>query len=186
MDVVNVVFILARSSVPVRITRWLDRLTTITTTTIRTATARSSVPEHHWTARQVRFTTMMTTTRGLSGFGSLQRISSKGIYKSSLPNVKALLVPHSPSQQQQQQQRNFTRTPNFKMQENVAKLYPNPETSAKVMEYSVAKSTPLPDWLVKYQQWGCENTEVPSYLTSTYQGQMMAFLARIVGAKNGE
>lgn len=72
------------------------------------------------------------------------------------------------------------------MQENVAKLYPNPETSAKVMDYSIAHSTPLPDYLVKYHQWGCEKTKVPSFLISTYQAQMLIFLARIVGVKRGE
>ncbi|KAJ4396649.1 hypothetical protein N0V93_000870 [Gnomoniopsis smithogilvyi] len=69
------------------------------------------------------------------------------------------------------------------MQENIAKLYPNPETSAKVMDYSIAHSTPLPEYLVKYHQWGCEETKVPTYLISTYQAQMLIFLARIVGAK---
>lgn len=72
------------------------------------------------------------------------------------------------------------------MHENVAKLYPNPDTSAKVMDYSVAKSTPLPDWLLKYHQWGRENTAVPNFLTSTYQAQMLVFLAKMVGAKRGE
>lgn len=72
------------------------------------------------------------------------------------------------------------------MQENVAKLYPNPETSAKVMDYSIAHSTPLPDYLAKYHQWGCEKTKVPSFLISTYQAQMLIFLARIVGVKRGE
>lgn len=72
------------------------------------------------------------------------------------------------------------------MQENVAKLYPNPETSAKVMDYSIAHSTPLPDYLVKYHKWGCESTKVPSFLISTYQAQMLIFLARIVGVKRGE
>lgn len=72
------------------------------------------------------------------------------------------------------------------MQDNVAKLYPNPDTSAKVMEYSIAKSTPLPDWLLEYHKWGCENTAVPSFLTSTYQAQMLIFLAKMMGARNGE
>lgn len=72
------------------------------------------------------------------------------------------------------------------MQENVAKLYPNPETSGKVMDYSIAHSTPLPDWLAKYHAWGCAETKVPTFLISTYQAQMLIFLARIVGAKKGE
>lgn len=71
------------------------------------------------------------------------------------------------------------------MQENVAKLYPNPETSAKVMDYSIAHSTPLPEYLVNYHKWACEETEKPEYLISTYQAQMLIFLARIVGAKKG-
>ncbi|KAF3760795.1 S-adenosyl-L-methionine-dependent methyltransferase [Cryphonectria parasitica EP155] len=69
------------------------------------------------------------------------------------------------------------------MQENVPKLYPNPETGAKVTDYSVAHSTPLPEWLARYHQWGCEETKVPNFLISTYQAQMLIFLARIVGAK---
>ncbi|KAK7722293.1 hypothetical protein SLS64_000830 [Diaporthe eres] len=69
------------------------------------------------------------------------------------------------------------------MQENVAKLYPNPETSAKVLNYSISKSTPLPDWLLKYHEWSCNNTEVPRYLISTYEAQALVFLARLVGAK---
>lgn len=72
------------------------------------------------------------------------------------------------------------------MHENEAKLYPNPQTAQKVLDYSIAKSTALPDWLVKYHQWGVEHTKVPSYLTSTYQAQMLVFLAKIVGAKKGE
>lgn len=69
------------------------------------------------------------------------------------------------------------------MQENIVKLYPNPETSAKVMDYSITKSTPLPDWLLKYHKWGCESTKVPEFLISTFQAQMLVFLARIVAAK---
>ncbi|KAJ0120240.1 o-methyltransferase family protein [Diaporthe amygdali] len=69
------------------------------------------------------------------------------------------------------------------MQENVAKLYPNPETSAKVLDYSISKSTALPDWLVKYHEWGCNSTETPGYLISTYEAQSLVFLARLVGAK---
>ncbi|KKY39967.1 putative o-methyltransferase family protein [Diaporthe ampelina] len=69
------------------------------------------------------------------------------------------------------------------MRENVAKLYPNPETSAKVLDYSISKSTPLPDWLLKYHEWGCNNTEIPEYLISTYEAQALIFLARLVGAK---
>lgn len=68
----------------------------------------------------------------------------------------------------------------------MAKLYPNPETSGKVMDYSIAHSTPLPDWLAKYHAWGCAETKVPTFLISTYQAQMLIFLARIVGAKKGE
>lgn len=71
------------------------------------------------------------------------------------------------------------------MQENIVKLYPNPETSAKVMDYSITKSTPLPDWLLKYHKWGCESTKVPEFLISTFQAQMLVFLARIVAAKRG-
>ncbi|KAG6359232.1 hypothetical protein INS49_012753 [Diaporthe citri] len=52
------------------------------------------------------------------------------------------------------------------MQENVAKLYPNPETSAKVLDYSISKSTNLPDWLL-----------------NTYEAQALVFLSRLVGAK---
>lgn len=84
------------------------------------------------------------------------------------------------------QNRTFTSSITAKMQENVAKLYPNPETSAKVMDYSIAHSTPLPDYLIKYHKWGCEETKVPSFLISTYQAQMLIFLARIVGVKRGE
>ncbi|CAN8105960.1 unnamed protein product [Discula destructiva] len=69
------------------------------------------------------------------------------------------------------------------MQENVAKLYPTPETAAKVMDYSIAHSTPLPEYLAKYHKWGCEETKVPNFLISTYQAQMLIFLAKIVGAK---
>ncbi|KUI72568.1 O-methyltransferase MdmC [Cytospora mali] len=69
------------------------------------------------------------------------------------------------------------------MRENVPKLYPNPETSAKVIEYSIAKSTSLPEWLIKYHEWACTTTEVPEYLISTFQAQMSVFLARIVAAK---
>ncbi|PSR97003.1 S-adenosyl-L-methionine-dependent methyltransferase [Coniella lustricola] len=69
------------------------------------------------------------------------------------------------------------------MKDNAAKLFPNPDTGAKVMEYSVAHSTPLPDWLVKYHDWGCSDTDVPNYLTSTYQAQTLIFLARMMGAK---
>ncbi|KAL1848370.1 hypothetical protein Daus18300_013616 [Diaporthe australafricana] len=69
------------------------------------------------------------------------------------------------------------------MQDNVAKLYPNPETSGKVLDYSISKSTPLPDWLLKYHEWGCNNTEVPEFLISTYEAQALVFLARLVGAK---
>lgn len=93
------------------------------------------------------------------------------------------------------------------MQENVAKLYPNPETSAKVLDCkwlaftdtsvqsymhdahenidSIAKSTPLPDWLLKYHDWSCNNTENPRYLISTYEAQALVFLSRLVGAKRG-
>lgn len=93
------------------------------------------------------------------------------------------------------------------MQENVAKLYPNPETSAKVLDCkwlafadtlvqfyvrdthenpdSISKSTQLPDWLLKYHEWGCNNTEVPRYLISTFEAQALVFLARLVGAKRG-
>lgn len=85
-----------------------------------------------------------------------------------------------------QQHRNFSSTPTAKMQENVAKLYPNAGTSAKVMDYSIAHSTPLPEYLVKYHKWGCEETKMPNFLISTYQAQMLIFLARIVGVKNGE
>ncbi|ROV96255.1 hypothetical protein VMCG_07650 [Cytospora schulzeri] len=69
------------------------------------------------------------------------------------------------------------------MQENIAKLYPNPDTSAKVVDYSITKSTPLPDWLLKYHKWGCESTQVPEFLISTFQAQMLVFLTRIVAAK---
>lgn len=68
----------------------------------------------------------------------------------------------------------------------MAKLYPNAETSAKVMDYSIAHSTPLPEHLVKYHKWACEETKVPNFLISTYQAQMLIFLARIVGAKRGK
>lgn len=71
------------------------------------------------------------------------------------------------------------------MYENVAKLYPTPETSAKVMDYSIAHSTTLPEYLVKYHKWGCEETKMPDFLISTYQAQMLIFLARVVGAKKG-
>lgn len=50
---------------------------------------------------------------------------------------------------------------------------------------SISKSTPLPDWLLKYHEWGCNNTEVPRYLISTYEAQALVFLARLVGAKRG-
>lgn len=92
---------------------------------------------------------------------------------------------HHHHHQRQRTRRNFSHTSTFEMQDNVAKLYPNPDTSAKVMEYSIAKSTPLPDWLLKYHKWGCENTAVPSFLTSTYQAQMLIFLAKMVNAKKG-
>ncbi|KAK7746508.1 hypothetical protein SLS53_002467 [Cytospora paraplurivora] len=71
------------------------------------------------------------------------------------------------------------------MYDNVPRLYPNPETSAKVVDYSVAKSTPLPDWLLKYHAWGLESTKVPDYLISTFQAQSLVFLTRIIGAKRG-
>lgn len=72
------------------------------------------------------------------------------------------------------------------MHENIAKLYPNPETSGKVIDYSITKSTPLPDWLLKYHKWGVENTSVPDFLISTFQAQMLVFLTKIVAAKQGE
>lgn len=72
------------------------------------------------------------------------------------------------------------------MKENAAKLFPNPDTAAKVMDYSIAHSTPLPDWLMQYHEWGCSHTDVPDYLTSTYQAQTLVFLARMMGAKRGE
>lgn len=72
------------------------------------------------------------------------------------------------------------------MHDNVPRLYPNPETSAKVVDYSVTKSTPLPDWLLKYHAWGLESTEVPDYLISTFQAQSLVFLTRIIGAKRGK
>lgn len=50
---------------------------------------------------------------------------------------------------------------------------------------SISKSTPLPDWLLKYHEWGCNNTEIPRYLISTYEAQALVFLARLVGAKRG-
>lgn len=71
------------------------------------------------------------------------------------------------------------------MHENIAKLYPNPETSAKVIDYSITKSTPLPEWLLKYHKWGCESTKVPEFLISTFQAQMLVILTRIVAAKRG-
>lgn len=71
------------------------------------------------------------------------------------------------------------------MHENVPALYPNAETSVKVIEYSIAKSTPLPDWLLKYHKWGEDHTEVPDFLISTFQAQSLVFLARIAAAKRG-
>jgi hypothetical protein len=50
---------------------------------------------------------------------------------------------------------------------------------------SISKSTPLPDWLLKYHEWGCNNTEIPRYLISTYEAQALVLLARLVGAKRG-
>lgn len=50
---------------------------------------------------------------------------------------------------------------------------------------SISKSTPLPDWLLKYHEWGCNNTEVPRYLISTFEAQALVFLSRLVGAKRG-
>lgn len=84
------------------------------------------------------------------------------------------------------QTRTFSATHAVKMQENVAKLYANPELSGKVMGYSIAHSTPLPEYLLNYHKWGCEETKVPEFLISTFQAQMLIFLAKIVGAKNGE
>lgn len=96
------------------------------------------------------------------------------------------LPSHPHHRHHHQQQRSFRATPAAKMHENVAKLYPNPETSAKVMDYSVAHSTPLPEYLTKYHAWGAAETKVPDYLISTFQAQMLIFLARIVGAKKGK
>lgn len=50
---------------------------------------------------------------------------------------------------------------------------------------SISKSTPLPDWLLKYHEWACNNTENPRYLISTYEAQALVFLSRLVGAKRG-
>lgn len=50
---------------------------------------------------------------------------------------------------------------------------------------SISKSTDLPGWLLKYHEWGCNNTDVPQYLISTYEAQALVFLARLVGAKRG-
>lgn len=50
---------------------------------------------------------------------------------------------------------------------------------------SISKSTALPEWLLKYHEWGCNNTEVPRYLISTFEAQALVFLARLVGGKRG-
>lgn len=50
---------------------------------------------------------------------------------------------------------------------------------------SISKSTPLPDWLLKYHEWSCNNTELPRYLISTYEAQALVFVSRLVGAKRG-
>ena len=71
------------------------------------------------------------------------------------------------------------------MHENVPALYPNAETSTKVIEYSIAKSTPLPDWLLKYHAWGSAQTAVPDFLISTFEAQMLVFLTKLAGAKRG-
>lgn len=94
-------------------------------------------------------------------------------------------LPPPPPRHQHQQTRRFRPTRAANMHENVAKLYPNPETSARVMEYSIAHSTPLPEYLAKYHAWGSADTKVPDFLISTFQAQMLIFLARIVGAKKG-
>ncbi|EOO02696.1 putative o-methyltransferase family protein [Phaeoacremonium minimum UCRPA7] len=68
------------------------------------------------------------------------------------------------------------------MKDNLTVLYPNPETSQKVAEYSVSKSLVLPEYIRRYHEYGL-TTSVPDYMISTYQGSFLVWLARTLGAK---
>ena len=70
------------------------------------------------------------------------------------------------------------------MKDNLTILYPNPETSSKVADYSVAKSLELPEFIRRYHEYGL-TTSVPDYMISTYQGSFLVWLARTLGAKRG-
>lgn len=70
------------------------------------------------------------------------------------------------------------------MKENDTALYPNPEVSQAVTQYSLEHSTELPKHISDYHAWGSTQPKA-NFMISPFQAQFQIFMARAMGAKRG-
>ncbi|TGO89687.1 hypothetical protein BPOR_0098g00180 [Botrytis porri] len=68
------------------------------------------------------------------------------------------------------------------MKENDTALYPNPEVSQAVTQYSLEHSTKLPQYILDYHAWGSTQPKA-NFIISPFQAQFQIFMARAMGAK---
>ncbi|TGO74846.1 hypothetical protein BELL_0252g00100 [Botrytis elliptica] len=68
------------------------------------------------------------------------------------------------------------------MKENDTALYPNPEVSQAVTQYSLEHSTKLPKHVLDHHAWGSTQPKA-NFMISPFQAQFQIFMARAMGAK---
>lgn len=68
------------------------------------------------------------------------------------------------------------------MKENDTALYPNPEVSQAVTQYSLEHSTELPKHISDHHAWGSTQPKA-NFMISPFQAQFQIFMARAMGAK---